>query len=49
MKQVALNEDINTMLNTIVERRKARGELVINKKYVIAELVKAELKKDMRK
>ena len=49
MKQVALNDDINEMLNKIVERRKGRGELVINKKYVIAELVKAELKKEMRK
>ena len=49
MKQVALNEDINTMLNNIVERRKSRGELVINKKYVIAELVKAEMKKELKK
>lgn len=49
MKQVALNEDINIMLDTIVKRRKLRGELVINKKYVIAELVKAEMKKEMKR
>ena len=49
MKQVALNEDINNMLDLIVERRTSRGELVINKKYVIAELIMAEMKKESKK
>lgn len=45
MKQVKLLNSVNTMLETIVESEKKRGNLGANKQSIVNELIMAKYKK----
>jgi hypothetical protein len=48
MKQVKLIDNVHEMLNKIVEQRKKKGELGVNKQVVVNQLIMAAYKKECK-
>ena len=48
MKQVALNDDVNDMLDGIVKARTKNTYLPVTKKHVIADLIARAFKKECK-
>ena len=43
---VAINEDINDMLNYLVDKERSKTYLPVTKKYIVAQLISKAFKKE---